>query len=95
MTEITDLSGKDQQQLWAEVNQASAALRRCKPLDKLNNRRIGEISCASCISISLPEAPAMAAWPGPVWGVAGATSYSDFTHFEFCALLRNQLESVH
>ncbi|MDE2317955.1 MAG: HIT domain-containing protein [Xanthomonadaceae bacterium] len=74
LTEVTDLAGDEQQQLWHEANRASAALRAVAPCDKLNLGALGNIVRQLHLHV-VARIEGDAAWPGPVWGSGSAVPY--------------------
>lgn len=77
--EIEDLSPEDQGQLLNEVVRAGAALRAVgaalgRPVEKLNVGQLGNVTPQLHVHVVGRRADD-AAWPGPVWGVAGGQDY--------------------
>lgn len=65
LTEVTDLSEADQQQLWREVARCSQAVRRNFPCDKLNIATLGNVVSDLHVHVTA-RLVGDAAWPGPV-----------------------------
>lgn len=79
--ELQDLSGADRGALMQEVVQAGAAVRAIgealgRPVAKLNVGQLGNVTSQLHVHV-VGRRPDDAAWPGPVWGVGTAESYSD------------------
>jgi diadenosine tetraphosphate (Ap4A) HIT family hydrolase len=67
-SEWVDLEGGAQRLLLAEINQASALLRRqFAPIDKLNIGALGNLVRQLHVHV-VGRREGDAAWPGPVWG---------------------------
>lgn len=78
LVEVTDLEAAEQARLWAEVNQASTALRRTSPCDKLNLGALGNIVRQLHVHV-VARREGDHAWPGPVWGNGTAVRYTPAT----------------
>jgi diadenosine tetraphosphate (Ap4A) HIT family hydrolase len=79
--EIEDLTPADRARLMEEIVLAGAAVRAMgealgRPVAKLNVGALGNITPQLHVHI-VGRRPDDAAWPGPVWGVAGATGYGE------------------
>ncbi len=79
--EIEDLSPPDRVRLMDEIVLAGAAVRAIgealgRPVAKLNVGALGNLTPQLHVHI-VGRRPDDAAWPGPVWGVAGAEGYGD------------------
>jgi diadenosine tetraphosphate (Ap4A) HIT family hydrolase len=77
--EIEDLSAADRARLMEEIVLAGAAVRAMgeatgRPVFKLNVGALGNVT-AQLHAHVVGRRPDDAAWPGPVWGIAGATAY--------------------
>ncbi len=90
LAEVTDLTGDEQQQLWREANQASAALRAVAPCDKLNLGALGNIVRQLHLHV-VARIEGDAAWPGPVWGSGNAVPYDAEALAARLAALRHAL----
>ena len=90
LAEVTDLTGDEQQQLWREANQASAALRAVAPCDKLNLGALGNIVRQLHLHV-VARIEGDAAWPGPVWGSGRAVPYDAEALAARLAALRHAL----
>lgn len=76
MTEIHQLSEKDQQQLIRESSQVSTALAKiCSP-DKINVAALGNLVPQLHWHV-VARSRDDACWPGPVWGCGEAQYYTD------------------
>jgi diadenosine tetraphosphate (Ap4A) HIT family hydrolase len=65
--ELIDLSTADQTQLWAEITQASTALKEVYAPDKLNVAALGNMVRQLHVHV-IARFTSDAAWPKPVWG---------------------------
>jgi diadenosine tetraphosphate (Ap4A) HIT family hydrolase len=90
MVEIADLSPTEQTRLWAEVNQASSALRAAGPCDKINIGALGNIVRQLHVHV-VARLEGDAAWPGPVWGSGAARAYPAAEGAELSERLRGLL----
>lgn len=75
MSEIDQLTAADQTVLWSEVNRATAALRACTTVDKINVGALGNIVRQLHVHV-VARRDGDAAWPGPVWGSGPAQAYA-------------------
>lgn len=75
LVELADLTADEQTQLWKEVNQATVALRRLAPYDKLNLGALGNIVRQLHVHL-VARRVGDAAWPAPVWGHSAAAPYA-------------------
>jgi len=78
--ELEDLSPEDRARLMEEIIAAGRAVRAIgeilgRPVAKLNVGALGNVTPQLHIHI-VGRRPDDPAWPGPVWGVAGAVGYS-------------------
>jgi diadenosine tetraphosphate (Ap4A) HIT family hydrolase len=78
--ELEDLSPEDRARLMEEIVTAGRAVRAIgeilgHPVAKLNVGALGNVTPQLHIHI-VGRRPDDPAWPGPVWGVAGAVGYS-------------------
>ena len=90
MMEVADLPQADQAQLWQEVDQAGAALRRVAPCDKLNLGALGNIVRQLHVHV-VARNDGDAAWPGPVWGCGRAEPYATNARSKLVERLRDAL----
>ena len=65
--EILDLSADDRRRLWAEIEQAGAAVRTLFSPDKLNIAALGNMVRQLHVHV-IARFASDAAWPRPVWG---------------------------
>jgi diadenosine tetraphosphate (Ap4A) HIT family hydrolase len=73
--ELEDLSAEHRVTLMTEIVLAGQAVRGLGvPVEKLNVGALGNITPQLHVHV-VGRWPGDAAWPGPVWGVAGATTY--------------------
>jgi diadenosine tetraphosphate (Ap4A) HIT family hydrolase len=75
ITELHQLSEKDQKQLWKESRLLSNCLEKLYTPDKLNIAALGNIVPQLHIH-HIARYKADSAWPAPVWGHLPATPYS-------------------
>jgi len=73
--EIVDLAPADRLLLAEEIDLAAGALRQLCPTDKLNIGAIGNIVEQLHVHV-VARQRSDPAWPGVVWGFAGATPYA-------------------
>lgn len=90
LTEIIDLPGNAQQDLWQEINQVAAALRDSVPCDKLNIGALGNIVRQLHVHV-IARIEGDAAWPGPVWGHGRVEPYAETALQARQALLQDRL----
>lgn len=76
VTEPFELSEADQAQLWQESMRLGQAMQAHFAADKLNIAALGN-QVAQLHVHHIARFHADDAWPGPVWGVGNAVSYSD------------------
>ncbi|MCW4152577.1 HIT family protein [Halomonas sp. 18H] len=93
VSEVTELSGRDQRQLWQEATQAGELLKRCVPGDKLNIATLGNVVAQLHLHVILRRRDD-AAWPAPVWGHGEAEPYTSVQQADLGARLRNAAESM-
>jgi diadenosine tetraphosphate (Ap4A) HIT family hydrolase len=74
--EITDLDHTDRLVLMEEIAAASQALRSLVRCDKINVGALGNNTPQLHVHV-VARTVGDAAWPGPVWGVPGATPYGE------------------
>ena len=74
-SEIHELDGMAQEQLWREIRLAGDALRAVAPCDKLNLGALGNIVRQLHVHV-VARREGDAAWPGPVWGSGVAEPYA-------------------
>ena len=79
--ELEDLPQADRAALMEEVVMAGRAVRAMgqalgRPVAKLNLGALGNVTPQLHVHV-VGRRPDDAAWPGPVWGVAGAVRYTD------------------
>jgi len=79
LRELEDLAAAQRAALMDEAVLAGAAVRAmgaaaARPVDKLNLGALGNITPQLHLHV-VGRRPDDAAWPGPVWGVAGAVAY--------------------
>lgn len=93
--ELEDLSPAERIQLIDEILLAGAAVRAVgdalgRPVEKLNVGQLGNVTPQLHVHVVGRRADD-AAWPGPVWGVAGAQTYSDAALAGALAAARSRL----
>ncbi len=76
MTEIFDLSAKDQALLHAEVTKVGVALKQVTGATKINIAAIGNIVRQLHVHV-IARFENDPNWPGPVWGFGQAVPYAD------------------
>ena len=76
ISEIYQLSAEDQEQLWSESAQLSAALMEAFQGDKMNIAALGNVVPQLHVH-HVVRYTTDVAWPAPVWGKVVAKSYSD------------------
>ena len=76
VTELFELSEADQAQLWQESMRLGKAMKTHFAADKLNIAALGN-QVAQLHVHHIARFHEDDAWPGPVWGVGSAVSYSD------------------
>ncbi len=89
-SELIDLGESAQQVLLAEVGEVSRVLRSAVPCDKLNIGALGNIVEQLHVHV-LARCRGDAAWPGPVWGTAGAMRMELPARTELTRRLRSAL----
>ena len=89
VTEPFQLSEADQAQLWQESMRLGAAMKAHFASDKLNIAALGN-QVAQLHVHHIARFHADDAWPGPVWGVGSAVTYSD----PALAVLKGELRSL-
>lgn len=78
LRELTDLTTEDCPLLFEEINKTSAALRKICAPDRINVAAIGNIVNQLHVHV-VARMASDAAWPGTVWGHAGAKPYDQPT----------------
>jgi diadenosine tetraphosphate (Ap4A) HIT family hydrolase len=74
VTELFALSKEDRLTLIEEIAFCSEKLKTCSGASKINVGALGNLVLQLHIHV-VARRPGDAAWPGPVWGVSGATAY--------------------
>ena len=88
LTDLHQVPDNHQTQMWQEINKASYALETvCQPY-KLNVAALGNQVSQLHIHI-IARTQNDPAWPGPVWGVGEAVSYTDAARNDLVSKLRN------
>ena len=90
VSEIIDLVDADQAQLFAEIAQASRALKAIAPCDKLNVAALGNVVPQLHVHV-IARRTGDAAWPKPVWGAAPPKAYAPDELGRLIATLRRVL----
>ncbi len=94
VTELFELSGTDQAQLWQESMRLGEAMKAHFAADKINIAALGN-KVAQLHVHHIARFHADDAWPGPVWGVGSAIPYNDAAQDalmgELCSLLQQPL----
>lgn len=85
--ELLDLSESDRQQLWREIDSASAVLKRRFSPHKLNVAALGNMVRQLHVHVVARHLDDDA-WPNPVWGHGHAVSYKDKALVGLCDELR-------
>lgn len=76
LVELEDLTAGERTQLMDEVLLAGRIVRTLGAVTKLNVGALGNITRQLHVHV-VGRREGDAAWPGPVWGVAGAVPYED------------------
>ena len=76
ISEILDLDPDDRRQLSAEIDRASAGLRRAVGCHKLNVAALGNVVAQLHVHV-IARTRSDSAWPRPVWGHGHAEAYDD------------------
>lgn len=76
ITEIHHMKESDQQQLWSESAQLSAALEQAFQPDKLNIAALGNVVPQLHVH-HVVRYKTDAAWPAPIWGAVPAQNYAE------------------
>ena len=90
-SEIIDLDDADQAQLWAEIAQASRALKAFTACDKLNVAAIGNVVPQLHVHI-VARRTTDAAWPRPVWGAVPPRGYEPAALARIVETMRKALQ---
>jgi diadenosine tetraphosphate (Ap4A) HIT family hydrolase len=90
VTEPFELSVADQAQLWQESMRLGEAMKAHFAADKLNIAALGN-QVAQLHVHHIARFHTDDAWPGPVWGVGSAVSYSDAARDALMGELRSLL----
>ena len=90
VSETIDLVDADQAQLFAEIAQASRALKAIAPCDKLNVAALGNVVPQLHVHV-IARRTGDAAWPKPVWGAAPPKAYAPDELWRLIATLRRVL----
>lgn len=93
ITEITDLDQEQYDQLWGEVRQVSAALKRAFTPDKINVATLGNQVPQLHVHV-IGRFTDDAAWPGPIWGYGTPSPYTPEQATQRCALIQDALHDV-
>jgi len=91
--EIHHLPGATRRGLGEEVARAAAALERATGAPKMNVAALGNLVPQLHVHV-VARFEDDAAWPGPVWGAAGARPWSEEGARELLARLRGALDEV-
>ena len=75
IVEMCDLSAEDQAQMMKEIVQLSNIIRTLPGVEKLNVGNLGNMVLQLHVHV-IGRFEGDPAWPGPVWGVAGAEPYT-------------------
>ncbi|WGI24760.1 HIT domain-containing protein [Halomonas alkaliantarctica] len=86
ISEVFELSGDDQQQLWREATQLGEAMKTALKGDKVNIASLGNVVSQLHVHVVLRR-HSDATWPAPVWGKGSPEPYD----LDGQAQLRDQL----
>ncbi|MDN4500473.1 HIT domain-containing protein [Pseudomonas mosselii] len=75
ITEVFELEGADQQQLWVETTALAEALKDAFAADKMNVAALGNVVSQLHMHV-IVRRQGDAAWPAPVWGKVPAIGYT-------------------
>ncbi|ORT66057.1 HIT family protein [Pseudomonas mosselii] len=75
ITEVFELEGSDQQQLWVETTALAEALKDAFAADKMNVAALGNVVSQLHMHV-IVRRQGDAAWPAPVWGKVPAIGYT-------------------
>lgn len=78
LRELSDLSAEDRPLLFEDITKASAALRKICAPDRINVAAIGNVVNQLHVHV-VARMASDPAWPGTVWGHAGAKPYDQPT----------------
>lgn len=92
LIELIDLSREDQHQLADEIAQASRALREVTACEKLNVAALGNQVAQLHVHV-IARFRTDPAWPGPVWGAAAPTAYTEMAAIALIDRLRQALRN--
>lgn len=90
LVDLTDLEASDRARLFDEIHVAAEALKTTGPCDKLNVASLGNQVPQLHIHIIVRRTDD-AAWPKPVWGVAGPVAYAPAEAERMISSLRQHL----
>ncbi len=76
ISEVFQLEGDDQQQLWSETSYLAEALQAAFAADKMNVAALGNVVSQLHMHVIVRYRDD-AAWPAPVWGKCQAQAYTD------------------
>lgn len=76
ISEMFQLEGDDQQQLWSETSYLAEALQAAFVADKMNVAALGNVVSQLHMHVIVRYRDD-AAWPAPVWGKCQAQAYTD------------------
>lgn len=89
VSELFQLDGADQLQLWQETNGLAEVLKDCFAADKMNVATLGNVVSQLHIHVIVRRREDVA-WPAPVWGKHRALPYTP----EQLAVLKDRLRLV-
>ncbi|WP_167144945.1 HIT family protein [Pseudomonas sp. OTU750018] len=89
VSELFQLDGADQLQLWQETNGLAEVLKDCFAADKMNVATLGNVVSQLHMHVIVRRRED-AAWPAPVWGKHPAQPYTP----EQLAVLKDRLRLV-
>ncbi len=93
LVEPFDLPPTERAQLWREVEQAGAVLKRATGCRKINIGALGNIVSQLHVHVVARD-EGDAAWPGPVWGKGTAKRYDDTALASVVERFRGLLQST-
>ncbi|QCI14205.1 HIT domain-containing protein [Pseudomonas putida] len=76
ISEVFQLEGDDQQQLWSETSYLAEALQAAFAADKMNVAALGNVVSQLHMHVIVRYRDDVA-WPAPVWGKCQAQAYTD------------------
>ena len=91
--ELHRLPGPTRAALFEEVTRAAAALEHATGATKMNVGALGNLVPQLHVHV-IARHETDAAWPGPVWGVAGRRRYADETRLELLRRFEAALEAI-